>query len=81
MDQISSEITNVSETVDTLSVNAGGLREKGQDVMSHIENVVTSSKDNTRSSHTVKSSISETVLALDRLMASSQSLEDAIGNL
>jgi len=81
MDQISAEITQISGSVEKLSSNAGNLREKGRDVMQHIENVVCSSKDNAGSSHKVKNTISETADVLERLMASSQSLEKAISNL
>jgi methyl-accepting chemotaxis protein len=56
------------------------LREKGRDVMQHIEKVVVSSKTNTNSSHGVKTTISDTVQVLDRLWNSSKSLEEAIGN-
>ena len=65
--------------MENLSVNAGSLREKGQDVMQHIEKVVDSSKTNADSSHRVKATISDTVQVLDRLMSSSKSLEEAIG--
>jgi methyl-accepting chemotaxis protein len=81
MDQISAEITQISGSVEKLSRNADNLREKGRDVMQHIENVVHTSKGNAESSHKVKSTISDTTNVLDRLMASSQSLKKAIGNL
>ena len=81
MDQISAEIGDISCSVDKLSHNAGGLREKGRNVMQHIEKVLLSSKENTDSSHRVKTTISDTVDVLDRLMASSKSLEQAISNL
>jgi methyl-accepting chemotaxis protein len=81
MDQISAEITQISGSVEKLSRNADNLREKGRDVMQHIEKVVGTSKENAESSHKVKSTISDTTHVLDRLMASSQSLEKAIGNL
>ena len=81
MDQISTEISDVSCSVDKLSHNADSLREKGRDVVQHIEKVLLSAKENTDSSHRVKTTISDTVDVLDRLMASSKSLEQAIANL
>ena len=80
MDQISAEITTIAGSVDKLSINADGLREKGRDVMQHIEKVAVSSKENASSSHSVKATISDTVQVLDRLMGSSKSLEQAISN-
>jgi methyl-accepting chemotaxis protein len=80
MDQISAEIAQITGSVENLSKNAGGLRQKGQDVMQHIEKVVLSSKDNTHCSHTVKNTISGTVEVFGRLVASSKSLEEAISN-
>jgi methyl-accepting chemotaxis protein len=80
MDQISSEIGHISGSVEKLSTNAGVLREKGQDVTQQIEKVVVTSKENSDSSHRVKSTISDTVQVLDQLMSSSKSLEAAISN-
>ena len=80
MDQISSEINQISGSVERLSANADGLREKGRDVVQHIEKVAVSSKENTSSSHRVKGTISDTVQALERLVGSSKSLEQAIRN-
>jgi methyl-accepting chemotaxis protein len=80
MDQISSEIGHISGSVDKLSTNAGQLREKGQDVTQQIEKVAVASKENSESSHRVKSTINDTVRVLDKLMSSSTSLEEAISN-
>ncbi|WP_231716997.1 PAS domain-containing protein [Desulfosarcina ovata] len=78
MDQISSEISNVADCAQNLKTNADGLSEKGRDVMKDIEKVAISSKTNTDSSHDVKSTISETVQVLSRLMDSSKALEEAV---
>ena len=80
MEQISSEINSIASSVEKVSQNADELREKGKDVTQQIEKVVGTSKDNSQSSHRVKSTISETVQVLEQLMASSKSLEDAIRN-
>ncbi|BBO81975.1 hypothetical protein DSCO28_25410 [Desulfosarcina ovata subsp. sediminis] len=80
MDQISSEISNVADCAQNLKTNADGLSEKGRDVMKDIEKVAISSKTNTNSSHDVKSTISETVQVLSRLMDSSKALEEAVSN-
>jgi methyl-accepting chemotaxis protein len=80
MEQISSEINSIAGSVEKVSTNANQLREKGKDVTQQIEKVVGTSQDNRQSSHRVKSTISDTVSVLEQLMASSQSLEDAIRN-
>jgi methyl-accepting chemotaxis protein len=80
MEQISSEINSIAGSVEKVSTNANQLREKGKDVTQQIEKVAGTAKDNRQSSHRVKSTISDTVNVLEQLMASSQSLEDAIRN-
>jgi methyl-accepting chemotaxis protein len=81
IEQISTEIGNISTSVAKVSTNAEGLRGKGQDVMQHIEQVVASSEENSAASNQVKSSIVDTSQVLDRLMQSSSSLSNAVGNL
>jgi methyl-accepting chemotaxis protein len=81
IEQISTEIGNISSSVGKVSSNAEGLRQKGQDVMQHLEQVVASSTENSASSNQVKTSISDTNKVLGRLMDSSSSLSDAVGNL
>jgi methyl-accepting chemotaxis protein len=81
IEQISTEIGNISTSVTKVSTNAEGLRGKGQDVMQHIEQVVASSQENSAATDQVKSSIADTGKVLDRLLQSSSSLSEAVGNL
>ena len=81
IEQISTEIDNISGSVAKVSSNADGLRSKGQDVMAQIEQVVASSQENSAASNQVKTSIADTSQVLERLMNSSSSLSDAVGNL
>ena len=50
------------------------------EVTEQIEKVVDTSKENSRSSHRVQSTINDTVQVLNKLMGSSKSLEEAIRN-
>jgi methyl-accepting chemotaxis protein len=81
MDKISQGIMTISGSVENLRMKAGSLSEDGNEVMSHIEKVVTSSKNNQTSTVTLNRIINETVSGLDKLVESGKSLQDAVNNL
>ncbi len=81
METISKGIGTISRSVDNLSQKSKDLCAYGQNVMTEIENVTVSSKENQQSIGLVNQSLSETVSALDRLVSSNKNLQDAVQNL
>jgi methyl-accepting chemotaxis protein len=81
MDEISSGIMTISTSVEDVSGRAAALADHGHKVMEQIQAVVTSSGENQRTTETVQTSVGDTVKALDRLMASSSSLQEAVNSL
>jgi methyl-accepting chemotaxis protein len=81
METISKGIGTISRSVDNLSQKSKDLCASGQNVMTEIENVTVSSKENQQSIGLVNQSLTETVSALDRLVSSNKHLQDAVQNL
>jgi len=81
MEEISSGIMTISTSVDDVRGRAATLADHGHKVMEQIQTVVKSSGENQKTTVTVQSSVGDTVQALDRLMASSSSLQAAINNM
>jgi methyl-accepting chemotaxis protein len=81
MDTISEGIQTISTSVDNLSLQSKSLCSSGENVMQGIQEVAVSSKENQKSTSVVNTSLSESVAALDRLVHSSESLQEAIQNL
>jgi archaellum component FlaC len=81
METISKGIGTISRSVDNLSLKSKDLCASGQNVMTEIENVTVSSKENQQSIGLVNQSLTETVSALDRLVSSNKNLQDAVQNL
>jgi len=81
METISRGIETISQSVDNLSLKSKDLSASGQNVMDEIVNVAASSKENQQSIGVVNQSLTETVSALDRLVRSNKSLQDAVQNL
>ena len=81
MEEISGGIMTISTSVDDVSGRAATLADQGQKVMQQIHTVVKSSGENQQTTETVQSSVGDTVKALDRLMASSSSLQSAVNNM
>jgi methyl-accepting chemotaxis protein len=81
METISKGIGTISRSVDNLSQKSKDLCAGGQNVMTEIENVTVSSKENQQSIGLVNQSLTETVSALDRLVSSNKNLQDAVQNL
>ncbi len=81
METISKGIGTISRSVDNLSQKSKDLCAYGQNVMTEIENVTVSSKENQQSIGLVNQSLTETVSALDRLVGSNKHLQDAVQNL
>ena len=81
MEEISSGIMTISSSIDDVSGRAATLADHGQKVMEQIQTVVKSAGDNRRTTETVQGSVADTVNALDRLMASSSSLQAAVNNM
>jgi methyl-accepting chemotaxis protein len=81
MDMISKGIVTISKSVDNLSQKSKDLCASGQNVMTEIENVTVSSKENQQSIGVVNRSLTETVNALDRLVSSNKNLQEAVQNL
>ena len=81
MEEISSGIMTISNSVDDVSHRAADLADHGQKVMEQIQTVVKSAEDNRQTTENVQHSVADTVGALDRLMASSSSLQAAVNNM
>jgi methyl-accepting chemotaxis protein len=81
MEEISGGIMTISASVDDVRGRAGTLADQGQKVMEQIQSVVKSSGENQQTTETVQSSVGDTTKALDRLMASSSSLQAAVNNM
>jgi methyl-accepting chemotaxis protein len=81
MDTISEGIKTISTSVDNLSLKSKSLCTSGENVMEEILDVAASSKENQKSTSVVNTSLSESIDALDRLVRSSENLEEAIQNL
>ncbi|MDD2466065.1 MAG: PAS domain-containing protein [Desulfobulbus sp.] len=81
MEEISTGIMTISTSIDDVSGRAVSLADHGQKVMEQIQTVVKSAGDNRRTTETVQDSVGDTVKALDRLMASSSSLQTAVNNM
>nr|WP_321464794.1 PAS domain-containing protein [uncultured Desulfobulbus sp.] len=81
MEEISTGIMTISSSIDDVSGRAATLADHGQKVMEQIQTVVKSAGDNRRTTETVQESVVDTVNALDRLMASSSSLQNAVNNM
>jgi len=81
MEEISGGIITISSSIDDVSGRAATLADHGQDVMEKIQSVVKTAGDNRNTTATVQSSVGDTVRALDRLMASSGSLQSAVNNM
>ncbi|MFT5726579.1 MAG: methyl-accepting chemotaxis protein [Desulforhopalus sp.] len=81
MDTISEGIKTISTSVDNLSLKSKSLCTSGENVMEEIQDVAVSSKENQKSTSVVNTSLSESIDALDRLVRSSENLEEAIQNL
>ncbi|TKB23329.1 PAS domain-containing protein [Desulfopila sp. IMCC35006] len=81
METISRGITVISGAVGNLSQKSKDLCAGGQNVMTEIESVAVSAKENQQSISVVNQSLTETVGALDRLVQSNKNLQDAVQNL
>jgi methyl-accepting chemotaxis protein len=81
MEEISTGIMTISSSVDDVSGRAAALADHGHKVMEQIQTVVKSSGDNQKTTEAVQGSVGDTVKALDRLMASSRSLQEAVNNM
>ena len=81
MEEISGGIMTISNSVDDVSTRAATLAEHGQKVMTQIQSAVQSSGANQKTTETVQGSVDDTVKALDRLMASSSSLQTAVNSM
>ncbi len=81
METISKGIVTISQSVDNLSRKSKDLCASGENVMTEIENVTVSSRENQQSIGIVNQSLSETVNALDRLVSSNKNLQEAVQNL
>nr|WP_320010034.1 PAS domain-containing protein [uncultured Desulfobulbus sp.] len=81
MDEISSGIMTISTSIDDVSGRAADLADHGQKVMEQIQTVVQTAGDNRKTTETVQDSVGDTVAALERLMASSSSLQSAVNNM
>jgi methyl-accepting chemotaxis protein len=81
MEEISTGILTISASIDDVSNRAGSLADHGHKVMEQIQTVVKSSGDNRQTTETVQLSVDDTVKALDRLMASSSSLQATVNNM
>ncbi|MBM9614588.1 PAS domain-containing protein [Desulfobulbus rhabdoformis] len=81
MDEISSGIMTISSSIDDVSGRAADLNDHGQKVMEQIQTVVQTAGDNRKTTETVQDSVGDTVGALERLMASSSSLQTAVNNM
>jgi methyl-accepting chemotaxis protein len=81
MEEISSGIMTISTSVDDVRGRAATLADHGHAVMEQIQTVVKTSSENQKTTVTVQSSVGDTVQALDRLMASSSSLQAAVNNM
>ena len=81
METISKGIIVISGAVSNLSRKSKELCAGGQNVMTEIESVVISAKENQQSIAVVNQSLTETVNALDRLVHSNKNLQNAVQNL
>ncbi len=81
METISRGIMVISGAVSNLSQKSKDLCAGGQNVMTEIESVTVSAKENQQSIAVVNQSLTETVGALDRLVQSNKNLQDAVQNL
>ncbi len=81
METISKGIGTISGAVNNLSRQSQNLCSSGQNVMAEIENVAISAKENQQLTGIVNRSLSETALALDRLVSSNKNLQTAVQNL
>ena len=81
METISKGIIVISGAVSNLSRKSKELCAGGQNVMTEIESVVVSAKENQQSIAIVNQSLTETVNALDRLVHSNKNLQNAVQNL
>ncbi len=81
MNSISAGIVTISDSIEQLDKKADVLSAGGGEVRKQIESVVGSSKENQQSAESVNTSINGTVEALNRLTASSQSLQKAINEM
>ena len=81
METISKGITVISGAVSNLSQKSKDLCTDGQNVMTEIESVAVSAKENQQSIAVVNQSLTETVGALDRLVQSNKNLQSAVENL
>jgi methyl-accepting chemotaxis protein len=81
MEQISGGIMTISSSIDDVSGRAGSLADHGQEVMNHIQSVVKSSGDNRKTTDTVQGSVGDTLQALERLMQSSSTLQQAVHSM
>jgi len=81
MEEISSGIMTISTSVDDVRGRAATLADQGHTVMEQIQTVVKTSGENQKTTETVQGSVGDTVQALDRLMASSSSLQEAVNNM
>ena len=81
METISKGIAVISGAVSNLSQKSKDLCADGQNVMTEIESVAVSAKENQQSITVVNQSLTETVGALDRLVQSNRNLQSAVENL
>ena len=81
METISQGIIVISGAVSNLSQKSKDLCSDGQNVMTEIESVSVSAKENQQSIAVVNQSLTETVNALDRLVQSNKNLQNAVQNL
>jgi len=81
MEEISSGIMTISSSIDDVSGRAATLADHGNKVMDRIQEVVKSSGENQQTTAVVQGSVGDTVKALDRLMASSGSLQAAVNDM
>ena len=81
MEKISNGIVSISDSVDELTTKSGQIHDNGRGVMSHIQNVANSTRENQASTGKAGAAIDETIEALNKLAISSKELQGAINQI
>ncbi len=81
MERISGGIMNISSSVSDVQGKATKLADDGQSVKDQIQSVVKASGKNQETIEGVQHTVADTAQALDRLIASSKSLQDAVQSM
>ncbi|WP_153306500.1 PAS domain-containing protein [Desulfogranum japonicum] len=81
MERISGGIMNISSSVSDVQGKATKLADDGKSVKDQIQSVVKASGKNQETIEGVQHTVADTAQALDRLIASSKSLQDAVQSM